>query len=642
MARKAIRARIAPWLERLEERSLLSSGFGGTSSNLVLVGFANNTVDRSAVLALRAVRGQVVESYPGGPSVVQLPVGEDPIGAVQSLSTTSSIRYAEADQTVHADFIPNDPQFYRQWGLSNPNGVDVNAPAAWNITVGSPNIVVAVIDSGIDINNAEFAGRIWTNPAGSDRSNPGDLHGWNFLNNSPNVQDTDGHGTHVSGIIAANGNNGIGVTGVAFGVKIMPLKFIGADGSGSIDNAVAAIYFAVNHGAKVINASWGGNEYSQTLTDAINYADAHGVVFVTAAGNESVNNDVVASYPADNRSPNAISVAAIDENGNLASFSNYGPATVDIAAPGVDIRSTVPGGYATYSGTSMATPFVAGVVALVASAHPSYNAEQLVHQVLGTTKPLPALAGRVVTGGMVDAYRALTLSPAAESTFGSAAAAGVTSDDVHATILASDEFYTLQGGTPQGFVDGVYRSVLGRAADPTGISVWVGQLNAGASRGSVALAIIQSDEGRRAQIAQWFNSDLNRGARLSVLEASPAVANWAADVENGLTTMDDVRATILASDEFYADHGANPNSYVDGLYRLVLGRPADPNGYAVWVGELRSGMSRGDVAFKILTSPEARETQIAQWFVSDLQRNATIADLKSVPTVVGWANLTSS
>jgi subtilisin family serine protease len=239
------------------------------------------------------------------------------------------------------------------------------------------------------------------------------VYGWNFVSNNGNVQDQNGHGTHVTGVIAATGNNGQGVAGIDWHAQIMPLKILDSMGSGSLDAAVTAVYFAAQHGARVINASWGSSAPDPALADAIRYADQKGVVFVNAAGNDGVNNDMVPTYPASYRTPNMLVVAAVDESGNLASFSNYGPRTVDLAAPGVNILSTYLkrlGGYATLSGTSMSTPFVTGVVSLLAGLHPTWNAEQLVQQVLATTKPLASLAGKSVTGGIVDAAQAVGVS----------------------------------------------------------------------------------------------------------------------------------------------------------------------------------------------------------------------------------------
>jgi subtilisin family serine protease len=292
--------------------------------------------------------------------------------------------------------------------LNTPDNVDIDAPEAWAVTTGSSSTIVAVLDTGVDLTNPAFAGRLWVNPAASKPHSA--VFGWNFVSNNGNVQDNNGHGTHVTGVLAATGNDGQGVVGVNWHAEIMPLKILDSTGSGTLSAAVSAVYFAANHGARVINASWGSSSPDPALADAIRYADQKGVVFVNAAGNDGVNNDVVPTYPAAYHTPNMLVVAAIDQSGQLASFSNFGPQTVDLAAPGVDILSTYPrkfGSYAYLSGTSMATPFVSGVVSLLASLHPDWTAEQLVQRVVATTKPLPGLAGRSVSGGMVDAAQAI-------------------------------------------------------------------------------------------------------------------------------------------------------------------------------------------------------------------------------------------
>ncbi len=376
----------------------------------VLVGFLSGTSSLVEQKLLNSVHAQWITSYPGGPSLAEAASTAARDAAIAELSRAPAVRYAEPDSTIHVDAtIPDDPAFSKQWGLDNPNDVDIDAPQAWDTTTGSASTIVAVIDSGIDTSHPEFAGRIWTNPS-PDTSGPyaGDVNGWNFLDNNADITDDNGHGSHVSGIIAASGNDGIGVAGIDWHARIMPLKFIGADGNGSVDDAVRAIYFAVDHGARVINASWGGNDHVQALTDAISYANSHNVVFVTASGNDGTNNANNRSYPADDRLPNLLSVAAIDQNGALASFSNFGATTVDLAAPGVNIRSTVPGGYATYSGTSMAAPFVTGVVSLLVGLHPEDSASQLVQRILATVKPLPGLQKKVISGGIVDAANAVS------------------------------------------------------------------------------------------------------------------------------------------------------------------------------------------------------------------------------------------
>ncbi len=424
MARMARRPSLAFRLEILEVRTLMSVASTPSSptpwmiadpdpSRSLLIGFRDASSAKVQAAILKSVKAQVVTIYPDGPVLVLTPSTASRNAALANLKQFAAVRYVEPNSMLHIDAtVPNDPGYSRQWGLDSTNNVDVDAPQAWDTTTGNSSTIVAVIDSGIDLSHPEFAGRIWTNAgevngvAGADNDGDGfanDIHGWNFLSNTSNISDDNGHGTHVAGILGATGNNATGVAGVNWKAQIMPLKFIGADGNGSVDDAIRAIYYAVNHGARVINASWGGGDRVQALTDAISFAGSRNVVFVTAAGNESVNNAVQKSYPADDRLPNAISVAAVDNTGKLASFSNFGSTTVDIAAPGVNIRSTVPGGYATYSGTSMSAPYVSGVVSLLVGLHPEYTAKQLVQRVLNTAKPLAGLKGKVITGGIVDA-----------------------------------------------------------------------------------------------------------------------------------------------------------------------------------------------------------------------------------------------
>ena len=233
--------------------------------------------------------------------------------------------------------------------------------------------MVAIIDTGIDYTHPDLAANIWTNPgeiAGDGIDNDGngyvdDVHGYDFVNNDGDPMDDHFHGTHTAGTVGAVGNNGVGVTGVNWQVKLMALKFLGASGSGSVSGAVSALEYAVTMGVRLSNNSWGGGGYSQALYDAIKNSQVIGHVFVAAAGNSGVNSDLQPAYPASYDLDNIISVAAIDSSDNLASFSNRGVVTVDLAAPGVAVLSTVlGGGYASYSGTSMATPHVTGAAAL--------------------------------------------------------------------------------------------------------------------------------------------------------------------------------------------------------------------------------------------------------------------------------------
>jgi len=347
---------------------------------------------------------------------------------VSAWAATTGIAYVEPDYVITGAAVPNDPSFSQLWGLSNTGqsgglrDADIDAPEAWDVTTGSRNVVVAVIDTGIDYGHQDLAANAWRNPgevAGDGLDNDGngyvdDVYGWDFVNNDADPMDDQGHGTHVAGTIGAVGDNGTGVVGVSWNVSIMGLKFLGANGSGSTSGAVAAINYATrmrrDFGINIVatNNSWGGGGFSNSLRDAIAAGGRAGILFVAAAGNESQDIDSTPSYPASYTSDAVISVAATDRSNNLASFSNYGATGVDVAAPGVSIYSTVPGnGYATYSGTSMAAPHVTGTVALMAAANPQATAAQLRSAILSTTVPVAGLAGKVATGGLLNAAAAV-------------------------------------------------------------------------------------------------------------------------------------------------------------------------------------------------------------------------------------------
>jgi len=344
-------------------------------------------------------------------------------------SRTPGVESVEPDVIIASATVPNDPSFGRLWGLDNTGqsggvaGADIDATRAWDVSTGSRSVVVAVIDTGIDYRHADLAANVWRNPGevpgnGIDDDRNGfvdDVYGWDFANGDGDPFDDEGHGTHVAGTIGAVGNNGVGVTGVNWAVSIMALKFLGSDGSGSTSDAIAAINYATrmrrDFGVNVVatNNSWGGGGSSAALRRAIQAGGDAGILFVAAAGNEGVNNDVTPSYPANDTSAAVISVAAVDRSNRLASFSNYGATSVDLAAPGAAIYSTVPGnGYASYSGTSMATPHVTGAVALLAAANPQATGAAIRSAILGAATRVPSLAGKVATGGVLDVTAALT------------------------------------------------------------------------------------------------------------------------------------------------------------------------------------------------------------------------------------------
>jgi hypothetical protein len=276
---------------------------------------------------------------------------------------------------------------------------------------------VAVIDSGIDYTHPDLAANMYTNPGeipdnGVDDDRNGfvdDVRGWDFRDNDNDPMDNRGHGTHVAGTIGAVGNNGIGVTGVAWEVTLVPLRFIGRDGLGTSAGAIEAIDYAIGAGVDIINASWGTPLFSQPLLESITEASDAGILFVTSAGNAGIDADVIPHYPSGFDVPAIVAVAATDHNDSLASFSNYGALTVDLAAPGVSTLSTFPfDDYGRLSGTSMASPHVAGTAALVLAVAPGLDALSLKDNLLASVDAIPDLAGRLVSGGRLNAFRALS------------------------------------------------------------------------------------------------------------------------------------------------------------------------------------------------------------------------------------------
>lgn len=328
-----------------------------------------------------------------------------------NLISSGEASFCEPNFYVSTSALPNDPALSELYGLSL-----MGASSAWNVSTGGSDVVVAVIDTGVDYRHPDLASNIWTNPGeiagnGIDDDANGwvdDVHGINTFAASGDPLDDNGHGTHVSGTIGATGNNAFGVVGVNWNVRIMGLKFLSSGGGGSIFGAIQAIDYMIDAkrryglNLQVSNNSWGGAGYSKALEDAIGRANEAGIVFVAAAGNEANNNDVLPSYPANYNIANVVSVAAIDSAQSLAFFSNYG-SVVDIAAAGVSILSTLPNAtYGKLSGTSMAAPQVAGALALLVSASPSLGVAGLINRLYSTATPISGLAGKVSTSAMLN------------------------------------------------------------------------------------------------------------------------------------------------------------------------------------------------------------------------------------------------
>ena len=374
--------------------------------------------DPAALLANLNLTEATMEAVSPDPAVplyrLQLPSAslEAVPSALAALDkTTGGVVSAEPDFVRQGLLVPNDPKFLdgTLWGLNQANDVDIDAPEAWDIRSAATGITVAIIDTGIRYTHQDLAANAWANPGetagdGIDNDANGyvdDVRGIDAYNRDGDPMDDQGHGTHCAGTIGATGNNGIGLTGVAWGVQLMALKFLSSTGSGTDSDAVICIDYARLKGAKILSCSWGGGGAGTSLQAAIERARTAGVLMVAAAGNETNNNDLNPSYPASYPHDNIISVASTTSTDALSSFSNYGATSVDLGAPGSSIYSTVSSSdtaYATYSGTSMATPHVSGALALMAAQYPSDTYTGLISRLLNGTDPIPALTGKARAG----------------------------------------------------------------------------------------------------------------------------------------------------------------------------------------------------------------------------------------------------
>jgi thermitase len=396
-------------------------------------GTTRETIDRLTTQLNDEVEDRI-ESV-DGLDVIEDEDGTNAADVVAQYRALPEVEYAEANSEitldhedagrkhVHAD----DEMFQRQWGLFNSGqsggqaGADISAMRAWAVTRGSEQVVVAVLDSGVDYTHPDLVNNIWTRPEIIKAYEDDDLtegavddqHGFNVVEDNGDPMDRNGHGTHCAGIIGAEGGNGIGITGVNWNVKIMPLRFMDGDGAGTTKDAIEAINYVIDRkragvNVRIISASWGSTARSRALEDVIRKAYDEGILFVAAAGNASTDNDQTPHYPSSYNLGNVVSVAATNRNDQLASFSNYGANSVNVAAPGEEILSTwLEHGFSEKKGTSMATPFVAGVAALILSQNPKMSVDDLRAKLLQSVDPLPSLKGKVSSGGRINAAKAV-------------------------------------------------------------------------------------------------------------------------------------------------------------------------------------------------------------------------------------------
>ena len=403
------------------------------------MGFVDGATPAMRAAALGSVPLRDREALPvPDAAVVRLGPGISVPRAVERLEARAAIAWAEPNVVFRRSVVPNDPAFAFQWGLANVGqavegrpgvaGADVRATAAWDRTVGSPAVRVAVVDGGVDAGHPDLAPSVanGVNPGetGGGREGNGvdddgnglvdDWRGWDFHDgdNDPGDQDEIGHGTHVASVIGARGNDGFGIAGVAWQMGLIPVRAMSTGGLGTAVDVAAALAYAAARGARVVNVSLGSSTPSRIVTEAI--AAAPNTLFVVAAGNDGDDLEEAPTYPCALTLANVVCVTATDERDGLPVFANFGAKTVHIGAPGVGILGALPGGgHQLLSGSSFAAPYVSGAAALVLAAHPAASTAQLRTALLASADPRPGLAGRVVSGGRLNIAAALVSVPPA-------------------------------------------------------------------------------------------------------------------------------------------------------------------------------------------------------------------------------------
>jgi subtilisin family serine protease len=367
-------------------------------------------------------QAKVLKNFPrlGGVQVLRVPKNESVASLITKYQASGLVEFAEPDYLVHADAAPNDPKYLdgTLWGLNNTgqNGgtpdADIDAPEAWDVLNSASNIVVAVLDTGIRYTHEDLASNMWVNPIDGG-------HGFNAFTGTNDVADDNGHGTQIAGVLGAVGNNGKGVVGVAWRVQLMACKCLDSSANGSDSTVIACIDYARTNGAQIINASLDSPGSSIAVSNAIVAARDAGIIFVASAGNGTpgTDDDISPKYPACYDIDNIVSVAYTTRTDGLGFLSNYGATNVDLAAPGDQIYSTYPAsdvsyypppGFINVAGTSFAAAYVSGACVLMKAKYPSENYQQIIARILKATDPVPALAGKCVTGGRLNLWKALS------------------------------------------------------------------------------------------------------------------------------------------------------------------------------------------------------------------------------------------
>lgn len=501
--------------------------------------------------------------------------GRNVAALLQTYRNRFDVLYAEPNYVVHAEDIPNDVLFGQQWALRNTGqtvagfagkpGADIKATQAWEITQGSRNIVVGVVDSGVDYTHPDLAANIWSAPAQFTVNIGGQLitcaagtHGFNAITRTCDPMDDFGHGTHVSGILAGTGNNGAGISGVSRVGSVMGLKFMDAAGGGTVWDAIAAIDFAMQVKAlfpatanvRILNNSWGGFGVSTALRDAINLTLAADMLFVASGGNSGTINDLLAHYPSNFDVPNIVAVTSTDNTDELGPSANWGPTTVHLGAPGVDITSTLPSGlYSTETGTSMSTAVVSGAAALVLSAC-TLTTSQLRTNLLSNVDPIPALAGKTTTGGRLNVHRSITACAGSlQPDFRLSVTPGTQTTEVNGTVNL-----TVTVASIGGFSSSVNLTASGM---PDGVSA---SFNPSSVAGGSGTSTLTLTTGAAAQAGTYFitvtGTSGSRTATSSVALTVGASISLQQTISGALTTSDQVSLQ-------------DPGRYAD-FYRFTL------------------------------------------------------------------------
>ncbi len=387
---------------------------------LVSAGPVNVVIDTAGLIGPKAAaKGKPYLVYTEGVSAAGLNDKKIDIEASKKFCADKVARgevregYCEPNYIYTVATSPNDPRAAQQYANQNASLL-----SAWGVATGSKSVQIAIIDTGVQYTHPDLAANMWSNPNevvdGLDNDNNGfvdDVVGYDFVQRDNDPNDLNEHGTHCSGSAGAVGNNGVGIAGASWSASIMAVRVLDAQGAGFLSDVASGVRYAVDNGAHVLSLSLGGSSSSQVLENALSYACSKGAFIAVAAGNESANNDVTPSFPANYNLPCLVSVAATDSSDELADFSNFGASKVHLAAPGVQILSTVPGSsYGFLSGTSMATPLVAGIGALVKSVKPELGGSDIKNILLQSVDNLPQLNGKLTTGGRVNAANAIAVA----------------------------------------------------------------------------------------------------------------------------------------------------------------------------------------------------------------------------------------